>query len=736
VRSLKGDLAGGISAGVLTIPVSMGYGILALQPLGDGYVAHGVVAGLVSAIVVLLAAALLGGSAGLMYTPRSVVTLIMAAVVLEGVVRGRAAVAARGDVYRTLTLVFFVVVAAGLFQALFGALRLGSLIRYIPSPVMAGFQNAVAVLIIAAQVNSLLGFRRPVRVAELGSKLGDVQPLTLAVGLLTFLAMWQGPRLTKRIPPVILGLLVGTGAYYVLVVSGYGPQLGPVVGPMPDVSLFPRYLPGFGLLLVERHAWPALLALGIGAFSLAVISSLDVLLCVRVMDGVIGERSRGSRELVRIGVGNMAAACFGGIASGLNLGASVANHRAGGRTRLASMAAAVVVLLAVLLLSPAIALLPRVVIAGMLLVVGVQLFDQWSLRLLVRTVTGGLIQWRRMALDLLVALLVAASILVFDPVVGVAMGVTVAVLFFIVRMSRSVVRRTYRGDAVRSRKARDPKLTEILAAQGGRIVVFELEGPIFFGTAEDLATRVEAVSRAGASHVLLDLRRVNELDTTGARILIQIHDRLKRQGGRLLFSHAGDNPLVSTVLRDLGVASALGQDVLFADTDAALEWAEEQVIRAHGAGDVLTDEIALDRLSLLEDLTEAERAVVRTLLVRRAYSPGEVVIKEGSLDRDLFLISKGTVSVRIEMPGQGRRRRLASFAAGTVFGEVALLDQQPRSATVTADDESVCYVLSEDAFHALVRDHHGIAIKLLTNLGRELSRRVRRANAMMSQLEG
>jgi SulP family sulfate permease len=736
VTSLRGDIAGGVSAGVLTIPVSMGYGILALQPLGDAYVSYGVVAGLVSAIVVLLAGALLGGSAGLMYTPRSVVTLIMAAVVLEGVVRGPGAVAAHGDIQRTLTLVFFVVVAAGLFQALFGALRLGGLIRYIPSPVMAGFQNAVAILIILAQVDTLLGFRRHVPLGQLPSSLALVQPLTLAVGVLTFLATWYGPRLTKRVPPVILGLLVGSGGFYALSLSGLGAQLGPVVGPMPATPLFPKYLPGFGQLLAEREIWPALLTLGVGAFSLAIVSSLDGLLCLRVMDGVTGERSRGSRELVRIGVGNMAAACFGGIPSGVNLGASLANHRAGGRTRLASVTAAVVVLIAVLLLSPAIAFLPRVVIAGMLCVVGVQLFDQWSLKLLVRTIGGKLVHGRRMALELLVVLLVASSILLFDPVVGVGMGVAVAVLFFIIRMSRSVVRSTYHGDAVRSRKARDPRLMELLAAHGRRIVVFELDGPIFFGTAENLASRVEAVAREGATLVVLDLRRVNELDTTGARILIQIHDRLKRQGGRLLCSHPHDNYLVSSVLRDLGVAAALGPDALFADTDAALEWAEEQVILAHGAGDVLTGEVAMDRLSVLEGLTEAEIAVVRALLARRTYSAGEVVIKEGSLDRDLFMMSRGTVSVKVELPGQGRRRRLASFSAGTVFGEVALLDQQPRSATVTADEEAVCYVLSEDAFHALVRDHHAIAIKLLTNLGRELSRRVRRANAMISQLEG
>jgi SulP family sulfate permease len=736
VSTLKGDIAGGLSAGVLTIPVSMGYGILALQPLGDGYISYGVIAGLVSAIVALLAGAMLGGSAGLMYTPRSVVTLIMAAVVLEGVVHGPAAVAAHGDIQRTLTLVFFVVVAAGILQALFGALRLGGLIRYIPSPVMAGFQNAVAILILVAQVDTLLGFRRHVPLRQIASNLDLVQPPTLAVGLLTSLAMWYGPRLTKRVPPVILGLLVGSGAYYALSFSGYGGQVGRVIGPMPETPLLPKYLPGFGVLLADREVWPALLTLGVGAFGLAIVSSLDALLCVKLLDGVTGSRSRGSRELVRVGVANMAAACFGGIPAGVNLGASFASHRAGGRTRMASVVAAAVVLFAVFLLSPAIALLPRVVVAGMLLVVGVQLFDQWSLRLLVRALRGRLLHGRRMALDLLVVLLVASTILLFDPVMGVGMGVGVAVLFFIIRMSRSVVRSTYHGDAVRSRKARDPKLMEILGAHGRRIVVFELDGPLFFGTAENLASRIEAAANEGATHVVLDLKRVNELDTTGARILIQVRERLRQRGGRLLFSHPQDNYLVSTVLRDLGVASALGPDGLFADTDAALEWAEDQIIRAHGSGDVLTGEVSMDRLSLLEGLTEAERAVVGELLSRRTYGPGEIVIKEGSLDRDLFLMSRGSVSVKVGVPGQDRQRRLASFSAGTVFGEVALLDREPRSATVTADEEAVCYVLSEEAFHALVLDHHAIAIKLLTNLGRELSRRVRRTTAMILQLEG
>src|SRR2546426_2278368 len=142
--SLKGDISGGITAGVLTIPVSMGYGLLALQPLGEGYLSYGIVAGLMSAIVVLLASTLLRGSAGLMYTPRSVVTLVMAAVVLEGVARGPAAIAAHGDVGRTLTLVFFVVFMAGVFHALLWARRPWRPLPHTPSPRPSGVPDAPA----------------------------------------------------------------------------------------------------------------------------------------------------------------------------------------------------------------------------------------------------------------------------------------------------------------------------------------------------------------------------------------------------------------------------------------------------------------------------------------------------------------------------------------------------------------------------------------------------------------
>jgi CRP-like cAMP-binding protein/ABC-type transporter Mla MlaB component len=393
-------------------------------------------------------------------------------------------------------------------------------------------------------------------------------------------------------------------------------------------------------------------------------------------------------------------------------------------------------MMTVLFLGPVIGLVPRVVIAATLVVVAIQLLDRWSLQAIRRLLSRDFVYWKTMALDLLVVVLVATVTIVYNLVAGVAVGVAVAVLFFLLRMSKSIIRRTYRADVVRSRRTRDPRLMELLSGEGRKIIAFELEGPIFFGTAEYLAGQVETCLRDETSYIVLDLKRVNELDSTGARVILQVQAKLAGQGKRLLLSHAQDNSQLWSVLRDMGVATALARDALFADTDAALEWAEDQLILGSRSGIGLSDEVPLDRLTVLAGLTPAERALVGRTLVRRVYQRGDIVIKEGDTDRSLFMISKGTASVKVKLADQDREKRLASFSPGAVFGEVALLDEEPRSATVTADEELVCYVLDDAHFRALTDEHPSIAIRLLTNLSRELSRRLRKANAMISQLEG
>ncbi|HEV8440806.1 MAG TPA: SulP family inorganic anion transporter [Methylomirabilota bacterium] len=732
---LKGDIAGGVTSAILTIPVSMGYGILSFQSLGDRYVSYAILAGLYSAIIVPIVAVLLGANTTMMYAPRSVVSFLLGSVVLHTLVRSRTGIVDVRDVGRTLTLALLVVFLAGLFQALFGAFRLGSLVQYIPSPVMAGFQNAAAILMFLAQLDTLLGFRQHVPPFEIAAHLSEVRPLTLLVGLVTALAMWQGGRLIRTVPPVITGLAAGIGAHYLIKSLGQGAGLGSVIGAMPSAVPSPQYLLGFVSVVSDHELWRLLPALTTGALSLAIIASLDGLLCAKTVEGVTGQKPRGNQELLRLGVGNMVAACFGGISSGVNLGSSFANHRAGGRTPASVMVTGLVILIALLLLSPVLAFIPRAVIAGMLLVVALQLFDRWSIRVVRQMLTGEFVYWKSMTLDLAVVVLVAAVAIVVNLVVAVGIGVGVAILSFLFRMSKSVVRRAYRGDTVRSRRTREPRQMEILAARGGQILVLELEGPIFFGTAEDLSSRVDAALREGVAYVVLDLKRVNEIDSTGARILLQVHQKVAQRGGQLLVSHLRQSRRLAHFLQDMGVTALLTPQRLFPDTDRALEWAEDRVIagelRDAGGG----EELPLQRVHALAGLTPAEQAALSEMLVRRSYAKGEVVFREGDPGRELFIITKGMASAKIRLGDDGGEHRLATFSAGTVFGEVALLDEQPRSATVEADEELVCHVLSVAAFETLARQDHATAIKLLTNLSRELSSRLRRANQTISELE-
>jgi anti-anti-sigma factor len=389
----------------------------------------------------------------------------------------------------------------------------------------------------------------------------------------------------------------------------------------------------------------------------------------------------------------------------------------------------------VLVLPPVIAIIPRVVIAGLLVVAAIQLVDVWSIHMVRRMLGRKLLQWKSMALDLFVVGLVATVAIASNLAAAVAIGVAITILSFFFRMSKSAVRRAYRGDIVHSRKTRDPLQMEVLQKHGGAILVLELEGPIFFGSADRLAGRVESALREGIRFVVLDMKRVNDIDSTGARILLQLHERLRKEDRYLLVSHATRSRRVADILRDMRVLTVLTTQRIFDDTDRALEWAEERLIASALDGVVPRDDYPLERIDVLAGLAPHEIDAMRGLLVRKTYGQGEAVIREGEDGREMFIIVRGTASVKIRLPGDDRENRLATFSAGTVFGEMALLDRQPRSATVEADEDLVCYVLTEDAFGALTRDHVPIAIKVLTNVGRELSQRLRGASRTIYELE-
>jgi anti-anti-sigma factor len=733
LSNIRNDITGGVISAVVAIPLAIGYGMFAFVPLGDAYFAYGVLAGLYAAFIVAMASVALGDKTTTVYAPRIVTTFFLSAIIVHSLSTSDAAIIRSGNVELIIAIVFSVVLLGGLFQMLFGLMRIGTLIKYMPHTVMSGFQNAAALLLFLVQIGTVLGYAQHMPIFELANHLAATKPLNVLVALLTFAAMWHAKKFAPKVPPVVSGLAAGTAAYYVLVLAGFAADLGPVMGATPVAHLSPSNLPDFIDLVRDPGVLEVAPAILSGALGLAIIASVDALLCARLLQTSTGTRRDTDRQLVRLGLGNMLSASCGGITSGINIGPSLANRAYGARTPLSVLVNAAVVLLTLIALLPLIAHLPRVVLSGVILVIAVQHIDPWTIELVKRLFAPDVANRPRVVLELFVIVLVATVSIAMNIVIAVFIGIVVAILFFLLRMSRSVIRRAYRCDGVHSRRTRTPQQAALLTRHGGRILVVELEGALFFGTADSLEQEIEAALQETTSYLILDLKRVTEIDSTGARLILKIHDRLTRNGQHFVIAHLEEHSPLERFLRDMGVTAAVSRGRIFLDTDHAIEWAEDKLIFAEIGDAGTATEFPFSQLDVLAGFAAEDLAIIRTMLQRRSYAKGEVVFREGDSSAELFIIAHGSASVRIRLDEE-HQTRLITFSPGTVFGEIALLDQEMRSASVLADENLVCYVLTRADFLIVSRQYPFIAIKLLANLARELSSRLRRANRTIYQL--
>jgi MFS superfamily sulfate permease-like transporter len=718
--SLRDDLLGAFVSVSLAIPLAMGYGMFAFTALGDSYFAHGALAGLYAAITAGVVCVVLGDRTTTVYAPRVTTTFLLGAL-LYHLVHSDAEVL-RGNVHLIVLAFFSIIFLGGVFQALFGLVRLGSLIRFTPHPVMAGLQNAAAALLFLVQLGDVCGFDHNIPFNAVFGHLAEVKPLSLAVALVTFVVMWKARVITTKIPPLLVGLGIGTVLYFVLVLAGFGAQLGPVIG-LPVAVESPTPYRAIGDLTHLGDFAELLPFIVSGAFALALVAAMDALLCAKIVMPADAKKVDGDRLLMRLGVGNLLSACFGGITSGINIGPSLANRAFGAKTSLSVLINAAILLLMSSVLFPVVSYIPRVVLSATIMVIAVQHVDPWSIDLVRRIRTSASRQRGLMLLDLLVVAVVAALSVTINIALAVFLGIVIAIALFVVRMSRSNIRRRYNCDKIHSRKARTPEEAALLEKRGGDILVLELQGVLFFGSAEMLSDDTERASAAGMRTIILDLRRVTEIDATGARILAEIQTSLARKNQHLALALA-KNSQTAARLSEAGIIEAIGTGCVFEDIDRAIEWAE----------DAKSDEIPLASVDLLSTLTSTEREAIERHTRRETFPRGKIIFREGDPGQELFIVTKGRASAYLKQINGGEIR-LATFAPGTIFGELATLDAGPRSASVVADDDVVCYVLSDQQFAVLAKDAPSVAIKLLSGLGRELSRRLRRANQTIHQLE-
>ena len=519
------DLISGVIVAIIALPLSIA---LAL--------ASGVSPeqGLYTAIVAGFLISALGGSKVQIAGPTAAFATIVAGVVAKNGMDGLAVAT----------------ILAGIMLVLMGVLRMGSMIKFIPYTITTGFTAGIAVTILIGQLKDFFGLtftHSPVetmeKVEEVVRTFHTANWTAVGVGVLALAILIVWPKFFKKIPASLIAVIVTAGAVKLLSLP---------VNTIGDLYTISGSLPRFSLPAVSYHTVAAVLP---DAFTIAVLAAIESLLSAVVADEMIGSRHNSNMELVAQGVGNAASALFGGIPATGAIARTAANIKNGGRSPVAGMVHAVVLLLVLVLLMPYAALIPMPCIAAILFQVA---YNMSGWRTVVKVV--------KHSPKSDAAVLAATFLLtvVFDLVVAIAVGLSLACLLFMKRMAE--VSDVKEWDYVEDTGDDQGRLKPVPPY----VMVYEFTGPLFFGAAD----KIPHIERNTGRHVLiLRMRSVPAMDITALNSLRRLCEECKSKGIFVVFSHVNEQPM--SVLRKSGLYDWAKEENFAPNIDAALERAEE-----------------------------------------------------------------------------------------------------------------------------------------------------------------
>jgi len=722
----RGDAWGGLAAMLVALPSAIAFGVTILSPLGHEYAAQGAIAGILGATAIGLVAGVLGGAERLISAPCAPAAAVLSAFAIQ--------VSQHGTPPQTALLMLVLMgLACGLLQVLFGAIGIGRLIKYMPYPVVSGYLSGVGLIIILSQIPKFLGAPQGVALWEVLRSPSAWQWQGIAVGGVTVAVMLAAPRVTKAVPAAILGLAAGVLSYFalgfadrsLLQLDGNALVVGSLtaseIGFVDAISGRWQAFGGLGRDELASVMFPAL--------TLAVLLSIDTLKTCVVTDALTRTRHDSNRVLLGQGLGNLASAAVGGVPGAGTMGATLVNMSSGGLTRLSGLIAGLLTLVAFLVLQNVIQWIPIAALAGILIVIGVRMFDVHSLQLL---------RQRSTVLDFVVIVVVIAVAETVSLIAASGVGVGLAILLFIrEQIGGSVVRRKSLGNQTFSKQMRLPAEMAILESRGEQTAIFELQGSLFFGTTDQLYTALEPDLKT-RTYIILDMRRVQSVDVTAAHVLELIEDLLTERKAFLLFSQLPQNVATGQDMRqyfdEVGLVRKEHQVRAFAELDEALEWVENRIIEEARLERVPEKPLELGEIELFRNRKPETLAAFEACMDKRSYKAGEKIFTRGEGGDELLLVRRG--SVRIMLPLDAKQsHHLATFGRGDFIGEMTFLDGAARSADAVAFTDTDIYALSRQRFDELASQHKRLAINLFEGLARMLALRMRFTNSELRLLQ-
>ena len=536
-KTFMSDLMAGIIVGIVALPLAIAFGI-----------ASGVTPekGIITAIVAGLVISLFGGSKVQIGGPTGAFIIIIYGIIQKYGFEG-------------LTIATLM---AGFFLVLFGLLRLGTIIKYIPYPIVVGFTSGIAVTIFTTQIKDLFGLTLPSNPSDFIEKWGvylqnfnTIDPWCALIGVASVVVIAVTPRFSKKIPGSLIAIILMT--IVALLLKNFAGVLS--IETIGDRFSISNELPA---AQVPDMNWETIKSLVSPAITIAILGAIESLLSATVADGVIGDHHDSNTELVDQGLANIASPLFGGIPATGAIARTMTNINNGGKTPVAGIIHAVVLLLIFLFLMPLAKYIPMACLAGVLVVVSYGMCGWRSFLELMKNPKS----------DVTVLLITFFLTIIFDLTIAIEVGLIIACLLFMKRMSETtdVKAITEEIDLNQDAEFSTGNLDHLIIPQG--VEVYEINGPYFFGAGNKFEEIMASFGDRPKVRIIR-MRKVPFVDSTGIHNLTNLCEMSKKEGIQIVLS--GVREKVNGQLEHAGFYHLIGEENICSHINLALKRANE-----------------------------------------------------------------------------------------------------------------------------------------------------------------
>jgi SulP family sulfate permease len=674
---LRTDLPAGLVVGLLEIFLPISYAVLIfggeLSPFAGTGIGLFLIAGFIQMLIISGFTSLpgtVGASQGIPAALLTVTAVALTAQMPEG--------SSPTALFMTVvTAVALTALATGAAYFALGQFKLGGLVRFLPYPVIGGFVAGSGWVLATGAANMMINQTVGWEAIMPAVFIKWLPGLVWAALLLYLRKRIKSPLL---VPGMLMGglllfyLFITVGPYSVSQAREGGWLVGPFVGSAANV------LPTLADFDFAAIHWPTLFGQWVNMSTVVAMSVIALLLNGTGLELAANRDLDINHELRVAGVANLVSGLFGGMVGYQQLSVSTMNYRMQSFSRLSGLIAAFAVLLPLFFGSVLLAVMPRVVLGGLLMYLGLSFLWEWVVEA----------YWRIPRIDYVIVF----SILLVTVFVGflqaVGVGLAMAVVMFVINYSRiDVVRTELSGKMVRSRVSRTAPQEAYLQKHGGRIRIMQLQGFIFFGTAENLLKKVrERLDDATGERiemVLLDFRRVSAIDSTAGLSFQKLYKLARSRGATLLFTDISAQILDQLQRNGLDRGTAVP---LFPSQDHGLAWCEEELLREMVGETAVVEKFPDQLRRLLPDREDVHKLI--PYFERLELPAGYYLIQQGEPPSDMYFIESGQVTAQLEAPDKPVVR-LQTMRGGHVVGEIGFYLGQERTAAVVTDEPSVVY---------------------------------------------